>query len=59
MLIDSNYIIIYIWNSDINAKKMDHHSIINSDFYTKQENSVNEKPRFPGALVSHDYTTQQ
>ena len=40
-------------------KKMDHHSIINSDFYTKQENSVNEKPRFPGALVSHDYTTQQ
>ena len=35
-------------------KKMDHHSIINSDFYTKQEKSVNEKPRFPGDMVSHD-----
>lgn len=41
-------------------KKKDHHFIINSDFYTKQqENSANEKTHFSGALISHDCTIQQ
>lgn len=39
---------------------MDNHCVIDSDFYTKpQENSVNEKPHCPGALVSHECTIQQ
>ena len=40
--------------------KKDHHFIINSDFYTKQqENSVNEKTHFSSALISHDCTIQE